>query len=99
MTDSLPRKSASSVSSAKFCFAIRLQIGPLFYISVRATCFSAHTQNMLFIFRQIGSFTLRHLSEMGRMFIFLLSAFALAFRRPVKLRLIVYHLKTIGVDS
>src|SRR5574342_415413 len=54
---------------------------------------------MLFFLRQIGSFTLRQLSEMGRMFLFLLSSFALAFRPPAKIRLILYHLKTIGVDS
>jgi len=54
---------------------------------------------MLFFLRQIGAFTLRQLSEMGRMFLFLLSAFVLAFRPPAKFRLIVYHLKTIGVDS
>src|SRR5574342_406303 len=54
---------------------------------------------MLFFLRQIGSFTLRQLSEMGRMFLFLLSSFALAFRPPAKLGLIVLHLKTIGVDS
>jgi phospholipid/cholesterol/gamma-HCH transport system permease protein len=54
---------------------------------------------MLFFFGQIGSFTLRQLTEMGRIFLFLLSAFGLAFRPPAKLRLVVYHLKTIGVDS
>jgi len=33
------------------------------------------------------------------MFNFLLSSIVLAFRRPAKLNLIVYHIKTIGVDS
>lgn len=54
---------------------------------------------MFFLLGQIGSFTLRQLSEMGRIFLFLLSAVGLAFRPPAKFRLVVYHLKTIGVDS
>ncbi|MBI2087501.1 MAG: ABC transporter permease [Deltaproteobacteria bacterium] len=48
---------------------------------------------------QIGRFTLTQLAAMGKMFIFLLSALGLAFRRPAKIRLIIYHIKTFGVDS
>lgn len=47
----------------------------------------------------IGRFTLNQLAEMGRMFLFLLSAVWLVFRPPAKLNLIIYHIKTIGVDS
>jgi len=54
---------------------------------------------MIALLSQIGRFTLGFLSEMGRMFLFLASAFALAFRRPAKINLIIYHMKTIGVDS
>jgi len=54
---------------------------------------------MLFFLSQIGRFTLRQLREMGRMFLFLISALALVFRPPAKIRLIIYHIKTIGVDS
>ena len=46
-----------------------------------------------------GRFVLRQLSEMGRMFLFFLSAVFLALRPPAKLNLILYHVKTIGVDS
>src|SRR5580765_8529623 len=54
---------------------------------------------MLFFLGQIGRFTLRQLSEMGRIFLFLLSAVGFAFRPPAKFRLVLYHLKTIGVAS
>src|SRR3990172_12812932 len=54
---------------------------------------------MLSLLTHIGRFTLRQLSEMGRMFLFLLAAIFLAFRPPAKLRLIIHHIKTIGVDS
>jgi len=54
---------------------------------------------MLSLLTHIGRFTLRQLSEMGRMFLFLLSAIFLAFRPPAKIRLIIHHIKTIGVDS
>src|SRR6185369_3764027 len=84
----------SSLLSKPWGSAIGLQIVLLFYISV-----SLIRSAMLFFFGQIGSYTLRQLSEMGRIFLFLLSAFGLAFRPPAKIRLIIYHLKTIGVDS
>jgi phospholipid/cholesterol/gamma-HCH transport system permease protein len=47
----------------------------------------------------IGRTALQQLTSMGRMFLFLLSAFAWVFRPPQRLRLIVYHVRTIGVDS
>jgi phospholipid/cholesterol/gamma-HCH transport system permease protein len=54
---------------------------------------------MFSLLSQIGRFTLDLLVGMGRMFLFLLSAVGLAFRRPAKVHLIIYHIKTIGVDS
>jgi phospholipid/cholesterol/gamma-HCH transport system permease protein len=54
---------------------------------------------MLSIIAHIGQSTLQGLAGMGKMFLFLLSAFAWAFRRPFRLRLIVHHIRSIGVDS
>lgn len=54
---------------------------------------------MIVALGRIGHFTLRQIAETGRMFLFLLSAIFLAFRRPAKLKLIIYHMRTIGVDS
>jgi phospholipid/cholesterol/gamma-HCH transport system permease protein len=54
---------------------------------------------MITLVAAIGSFTLNQVAEMGRMFIFLLSAMFLIVRPPPKLNLVVYHIKTIGVDS
>ena len=54
---------------------------------------------MLHSVTQIGRFSLNLVSEMGRMFLFLFSALFLAFRRPAKIRLIIHHTKTFGVDS
>jgi phospholipid/cholesterol/gamma-HCH transport system permease protein len=48
---------------------------------------------------QIGRSTIEQLVGMGRMFIFLLSAFAWAMRPPQRLRLIIFHIRTIGVES
>jgi len=48
---------------------------------------------------QIGRFTLESTAGMGRTFLFLLSAFAWACRPPARLRLVVYHIRTIGVES
>ena len=48
---------------------------------------------------RIGHYVLDQIAGMGRMFLFLISAILQAFRAPAKLRLIVYHIKTIGVDS
>ena len=46
-----------------------------------------------------GRFALDQVTEMGRMFLFLVSAILLAFRPPAKLNLVIHHIKTIGVDS
>ncbi|HXG52981.1 MAG TPA: MlaE family lipid ABC transporter permease subunit [candidate division Zixibacteria bacterium] len=54
---------------------------------------------MIAFFGQIGRATILQLAGTGRMFLFLLSAFAWAFRPPLRIRLILYHVKTIGVDS
>lgn len=54
---------------------------------------------MLVLLSRIGRFTISQLIAMGRMFLFLLSALGLAFRRPAKIRLIIHHIKTFGVDS
>ena len=48
---------------------------------------------------RIGHFAIDQIGGMGSMFLFLISALLQAFRRPAKLRLIVFHIKTIGVDS
>jgi phospholipid/cholesterol/gamma-HCH transport system permease protein len=57
-------------------------------------------RNMLLTFvGQIGRSTIRQLADMGRMFLFLLSAFAWAVRPPQRLRLIIFHIRSIGVES
>ncbi len=54
---------------------------------------------MISFFGRIGQSTIERVAAMGKMFNFLLTSIMLAFRRPAKLNLIVYHIKTIGVDS
>jgi len=54
---------------------------------------------MISLIAQIGRTTIGQLTDMGRMFLFLLAAFAWVFRPPQRLRLILYHIRTIGVDS
>jgi phospholipid/cholesterol/gamma-HCH transport system permease protein len=56
-------------------------------------------RNMISLIAQIGRTTIGQLTDMGRMFLFLLAAFAWVFRPPQRLRLILYHIRTIGVDS
>ena len=57
-------------------------------------------RNMLLTFvGQIGRSTIQQLADMGRMFLFLLSAFAWAVRPPQQLRLIIFHIRSIGVES
>jgi phospholipid/cholesterol/gamma-HCH transport system permease protein len=48
---------------------------------------------------QIGRYTLQNTADTGRTFLFLVSAFAWAFRPPLRPRLIVHHIRTIGVES
>ena len=54
---------------------------------------------MLFFLGQVGRFATDQIAGMGRMFSFLMSALFLAFCRPAKVYLIIYHIKTIGVES
>jgi phospholipid/cholesterol/gamma-HCH transport system permease protein len=54
---------------------------------------------MLSLVGQIGQTAIQQLVGMGKMFLFLLSAFAWAFRPPARFRLIVEHMRSIGVDS
>jgi phospholipid/cholesterol/gamma-HCH transport system permease protein len=54
---------------------------------------------MLSLIAQIGRATLKQLAGMGRMFLFLLSAFAWVFRPPARFRLIIENIRSIGVDS
>jgi phospholipid/cholesterol/gamma-HCH transport system permease protein len=56
-------------------------------------------QNTFNFIAQIGRSTIEQLGGMGQMFIFLLSAFAWALRPPQRLRLVVFHIRTIGVES
>jgi phospholipid/cholesterol/gamma-HCH transport system permease protein len=48
---------------------------------------------------QIGRYTIEYTAATGRTFLFLLSAFAWAFRPPSRVRLIIHHIRTIGVES
>lgn len=48
---------------------------------------------------QIGRYTIQNTADTGRTFLFLLSAFAWVFRPPIRIRLIVHHIRTIGVES
>src|SRR6478672_5966850 len=54
---------------------------------------------MLSLIAQIGRATLKQLAGMGRMLLFLLSAFAWVFRPPTRFRLIIENIRSIGVDS
>src|SRR5919206_659785 len=54
---------------------------------------------MLSLVGQSGRYAIQRTAGMGRIFLFLLSAFAWTFRPPPRLRLIVHHLRTIGVES
>src|SRR5512145_71351 len=54
---------------------------------------------MLSFLGRTGRYATDQIAGMGRMFAFLMSALFLAFRPPAKIYLIVYHIKTIGVES
>ena len=54
---------------------------------------------MLSLLGQIGRYSIQHTVGMGRTFLFLLSAFAWVFRPPPRIRLIIHHIRTIGVES
>src|ERR1051325_11567221 len=55
--------------------------------------------NMLALIGQIGRTAMGQIGGMGRMFLFLISAFAWIFRPPTRFRLVVEHIRSIGVDS
>ena len=48
---------------------------------------------------QIGRYSIQSTVDAGRTFLFLLEAFAWVFRPPIRFRLIVHHIRTIGVES
>ena len=54
---------------------------------------------MISFLGRTGHLAIEQLAGMGRMFSFLISSILLAFRPPAKIYLIVYHIRTIGVDS
>ena len=54
---------------------------------------------MFSLIGQIGRYTIEYTAATGRTFLFLLSAFAWAFRPPSRVRLIIHHIRTIGVES
>ncbi|HEY3154356.1 MAG TPA: ABC transporter permease, partial [Candidatus Binatia bacterium] len=54
---------------------------------------------MTFLIGQIGRYAIEQTAGVGRTFLFLLSAFAWACRPPTRIRLIIYHIRTIGVES
>jgi phospholipid/cholesterol/gamma-HCH transport system permease protein len=54
---------------------------------------------MLSIIGHIGRSTVQGVTGMGRMFLFLLSVFAWACRPPLRPRLVIHHIRSIGVDS
>jgi phospholipid/cholesterol/gamma-HCH transport system permease protein len=71
-----------------------LQITRIFYSFYRIPA-----NKMLYLLSQTGRWFMAWLAGMGKMFLFLLSAFAWAFRPPAKINLIIQHIQTIGVDS
>src|SRR5258707_14317959 len=54
---------------------------------------------MFSLIGQIGRYTIEYTAATGRTFLFLLSAFAWAFRPPSRVRVIIHHIRTIGVES
>jgi phospholipid/cholesterol/gamma-HCH transport system permease protein len=54
---------------------------------------------MLSFVAEIGRSSIQQIADMGRMFVFLLSAFAWALRPPQRIRLIIFHVRSIGVES
>ncbi len=76
-----------------------MKTGEFFYITLVLVPPIIPIRKMLSLIAQIGRTTIQQLTGMGRMFLFLLSAFVWACRRPTRVRLIVYHIRSIGVDS
>jgi phospholipid/cholesterol/gamma-HCH transport system permease protein len=54
---------------------------------------------MVLIIAHIGRSTFQYVAGIGKIFLFLLAAFAWAFRPPLRVRLIIHHIRTIGVES
>ena len=54
---------------------------------------------MLSLFGQIGRYAIEQTAALGQVFLFLFSAFAWACRPPTRFRLVVHHVRTIGVES
>ncbi|HXK27265.1 MAG TPA: ABC transporter permease, partial [Candidatus Binatia bacterium] len=54
---------------------------------------------MVSLLGRIGRVALDQIAGMGRLLLFLVAAVFQAFRPPAKIHLIIYHIKTIGVDS
>src|SRR6266850_2102278 len=54
---------------------------------------------MFSLIGQIGRYTIEYTAATGRTFLFLLSAFAWSFPPPARVRLIIHHIRTIGVES
>ena len=54
---------------------------------------------MISLVGELGRFTLDRVARLGRIFIFLCSAFAWAIRPPIRFRLIIVHMRNFGVDS
>jgi phospholipid/cholesterol/gamma-HCH transport system permease protein len=71
----------------------------LFGNSLRTSNIDFPKQSMPSLLGQIGRYTIQHTVDTGRTFLFLLSAFAWVFRPPFRIRLIVHHIRTIGVES
>jgi phospholipid/cholesterol/gamma-HCH transport system permease protein len=71
----------------------------LFGISLKLISRITPTTTMVTFFGQIGRFAVLQTAAMGQVFLFLLSAFAWACRPPFRFRLIVHHVRTIGVES
>ena len=76
-----------------------MKIGELFYNSLNLSILDRPAKKMISLLAHIGRSTLQQLTGMGGMFLFLLSAFAWAFRSPLRFRLIIHHVRSIGVDS
>jgi phospholipid/cholesterol/gamma-HCH transport system permease protein len=91
---------ASRVSSFEIKGVFLLKIAWFFY-SVSMLCLQETVESnpMIALLSRLGAFVIALLLEMGRMLIFFVSALGWVFRRPLKLRLILYHMKTIGSDS
>ncbi|HEY7163900.1 MAG TPA: MlaE family lipid ABC transporter permease subunit [Candidatus Binatia bacterium] len=60
---------------------------------------SGEHSKLLSAIGELGRFTLDRIARAGRIFLFLCSSFAWAVRAPIRFRLIVEHMRGIGVES